>query len=238
MCRSQPTARLANRVCHAAHFARARVCVCVCVCVCVVLCDSQLDHPNIVRMIGVVKNDTLPMFVVLAFCSNGSLVNYLRNNGKQLTAAMQSHVCAEILGALVYLASRRILHCDIAARNILLTNTLSCKLSDFGLGIFLGGQSGDSSASPNQSYHSKATFNASDHWSRFATEHLALKQGKSRTRPKRGNSFFTGKLLQDDSNDHVIEHMLVNTTAQCMPPYLHKTFPRQVPIREWFSRTV
>ena len=97
---------------------------------------TQLEHPNVVRMIGVVTRG-VPMLVVLEYCSSGSLLGYLHKGGHVLTADMRTHMCSEMLDAMVYLASCDIVHCDIAARNVLLTNSLSCKVSDFGLSVFL-----------------------------------------------------------------------------------------------------
>jgi len=39
---------------------------------------------------------------------------------------------------MAYLAMERILHCDLAARNVLLNSHLQAKISDFGLAKILG----------------------------------------------------------------------------------------------------
>ena len=105
---------------------------------------AQLDHKHIVKMVGVVTKGT-PMLVVLAYCSEKSLLDNLKYKGlgRQLTSAMRAHMCWEIVQGMGYLASRSIVHRDLAARNILLTNMLECKISDFGLSKFLPFESED-----------------------------------------------------------------------------------------------
>ena len=64
-------------------------------------------------------------------------------NGDETTKRRQSNesfntddlICFayQIAKGMEYLSSRQIIHCDLAARNILLTNHFECKISDFGL---------------------------------------------------------------------------------------------------------
>ena len=111
---------------------------------------GQIDHKFVVRMIGVITKG-LPMLVAMEYCSRGSLQSYMdkhRDNqdenddimdsdGNCFNNAIKVHMCAEILEAMEYLAGIGIIHRDIAARNVLLTNTLVCKVTDFGLSKFL-----------------------------------------------------------------------------------------------------
>ena len=63
-----------------------------------------------------------------------------------LTPKMKDHMAAEILDAMAYLASRCIVHRDLACRNVLLDNTYTCKVSDFGLSRFLPLEDGETNS--------------------------------------------------------------------------------------------
>ena len=69
-----------------------------------------------------------PMNVVLDFCTGGSLIEFLRTRGAELDLGMKNHMAAEILDAMDYLSSCSIVHRDLACRNVLLMNTLLCKV--------------------------------------------------------------------------------------------------------------
>ena len=62
-------------------------------------------------------------------CVKGDLKRLLRSGSVPLTAMQRLTVCYQASLALSYLSSEHIVHMDIAARNFLVTRTLSVKLS-------------------------------------------------------------------------------------------------------------
>ena len=45
--------------------------------------------------------------------------------------------CADIASGMDYLSSRRVVHRDLATRNVLIDAALTCKIADFGMSVFL-----------------------------------------------------------------------------------------------------
>ena len=76
--------------------------------------------------------------IVLELLELGSLQNYLRNEGEQISLRDQIHWCSDIISGLDYLASKSVIHRDIAARNILLNCMKIAKIGDFGMAYSLG----------------------------------------------------------------------------------------------------
>ena len=71
------------------------------------------------------------------YANGGSLDSYLKNKKPRLTVYVQWLYCQQILSGLAFLHERRLLHRDIAARNILVFNQELVKLADFGLSKLL-----------------------------------------------------------------------------------------------------
>ncbi|KAI6206089.1 hypothetical protein M3Y94_00866700 [Aphelenchoides besseyi] len=102
----------------------------------------EYHHVNIVNFIGIASQQE-PLMLILEFCVGGSLLNYLRNNGPELSIATRFRFATEAAAGLRYLERCRCIHRDIAARNCLLSDQLVCKISDFGLSIKDAGLSQD-----------------------------------------------------------------------------------------------
>lgn len=97
---------------------------------------TQLRHANVIRINGVVTVGK-PHLVVLEFAPAGALHAYLLKNGTELTHVMKEHMAHNVASGMEYLASKHVLHRDLATRNILLLSDLTCKISDFGLSVML-----------------------------------------------------------------------------------------------------
>uniref|UniRef100_A0A3B4FA45 non-specific protein-tyrosine kinase n=1 Tax=Pundamilia nyererei TaxID=303518 RepID=A0A3B4FA45_9CICH len=99
---------------------------------------KNLDHPHIVRLIGVIEAD--PVWIVMELYEHGELGNYLIENQYSLSTATLVLYCLQICKALAYLEGLNMVHRDIAVRNILVASPECVKLGDFGLSRYVDDQ--------------------------------------------------------------------------------------------------
>ncbi|OXA58405.1 vascular endothelial growth factor receptor 1 isoform X2 [Folsomia candida] len=118
-------------------------------------------HPNIVNLLGASTTNMRKMEVLLLldYCENGNLVKFLRacrpcfrdlyhdsdedaankmplyenNNMRTLTTKDLVRISLQVADAMAFIADKKILHGDLAARNILVTADKTIKICDFGL---------------------------------------------------------------------------------------------------------
>ena len=99
-----------------------------------------LRHPQIVQLLGAVT-ESQPQMIVLEFLAGGSLDGWLEENwahGLQATQLDQSlHQIALGMGAI---NAAGIVHRDLASRNVLVGEGLSCKVADLGLSRTMASQ--------------------------------------------------------------------------------------------------
>jgi hypothetical protein len=76
------------------------------------------------------------------YCENGCLIDVVRKADAPDTHMLLTY-CHDVASALHYLGSRRIVHRDVAARNVLLDAAYTCKLSDFGMSTAVCGEDTD-----------------------------------------------------------------------------------------------
>lgn len=91
---------------------------------------KDYDHPNIVKLIGVVT--TKPIYIILELCKD-ELLAYLRKHGSLLEVGTFVRLASEGAEGMGYLHKRNCIHRDLAARNCLIGNDGACKISDFGM---------------------------------------------------------------------------------------------------------
>uniref|UniRef100_A0A2K5DHQ6 receptor protein-tyrosine kinase n=1 Tax=Aotus nancymaae TaxID=37293 RepID=A0A2K5DHQ6_AOTNA len=133
---------------------------------------GQFEHPNIIRLEGVVTN-SMPVMILTEFMENGALDSFLRLNDGQFTVIQLVGMLRGIASGMRYLAEMSYVHRDLAARNILVNSNLVCKVSDFGLSRFLENSSDPTYTSSLESFipMDSRTFafrkftSASDAWS-------------------------------------------------------------------------
>uniref|UniRef100_A0A8I3MB23 Ephrin type-A receptor 8 n=1 Tax=Canis lupus familiaris TaxID=9615 RepID=A0A8I3MB23_CANLF len=93
---------------------------------------GQFDHPNIIRLEGVVTRGRLAM-IVTEYMENGSLDAFLRTHDGQFTIMQLVGMLRGVGAGMRYLSDLGYVHRDLAARNVLVDSNLVCKVSDFGL---------------------------------------------------------------------------------------------------------
>ncbi|XP_035711202.1 fibroblast growth factor receptor 3 [Folsomia candida] len=115
------------------------------------------SHTNVTQLLGVQLVDLRKglVYVAVEYCSLGSLKEYLTKHSNELGTSgsfykFQDYVdrpnfvqplflyellrwCHQVSNAMEFLGSKKIIHGDLAARNVLLDNNFVAKVSDFGL---------------------------------------------------------------------------------------------------------
>ena len=109
-------------------------------------------HKNIVNLLGActIKG---PLWLILEYCSNGDLLTFLRSqrqlfprweSGKDDTSpesvcfADLTRVATEICEGIIFLSEQGVVHRDLSARNIFLTDVLQVKIGKFGSSCKVG----------------------------------------------------------------------------------------------------
>uniref|UniRef100_A0A8C3JK14 Protein tyrosine kinase 2 n=1 Tax=Calidris pygmaea TaxID=425635 RepID=A0A8C3JK14_9CHAR len=95
----------------------------------------QFDHPHIVKLIGVITEN--PVWIIMELCTLGELRSFLQVRKYSLDLASLILYAYQLSTALAYLESKRFVHRDIAARNVLVSATDCVKLGDFGLSRYM-----------------------------------------------------------------------------------------------------
>ncbi|XP_056378814.1 focal adhesion kinase 1 isoform X15 [Hyla sarda] len=95
----------------------------------------QFDHPHIVKLIGVITEN--PVWIIMELCTLGELRSFLQVRKYNLDLAALILYAYQLSTALAYLESKRFVHRDIAARNVLVSSSDCVKLGDFGLSRYM-----------------------------------------------------------------------------------------------------
>uniref|UniRef100_A0A671LFI1 non-specific protein-tyrosine kinase n=1 Tax=Sinocyclocheilus anshuiensis TaxID=1608454 RepID=A0A671LFI1_9TELE len=95
----------------------------------------QFDHPHIVKLIGIITEN--PVWIIMELCTLGELRSFLQIRKYSLDLASLILFSYQLSTALAYLESKRFVHRDIAARNVLVSSVDCVKLGDFGLSRYM-----------------------------------------------------------------------------------------------------
>lgn len=110
------------------------------------------NHPNVVCYYGCVKTNKKkeegvkkgpglkiiqepkpPIWILMDYCGGGSIRDYMDKSKKLLTEVQLSCILPQVLNGLSYLHDKGIIHRDLKAANILLSEDGIVKVADFGI---------------------------------------------------------------------------------------------------------
>ncbi|NXU43190.1 LCK kinase, partial [Drymodes brunneopygia] len=93
---------------------------------------KKLQHPRLVRLYAVVTKE--PIYIITEFMEKGSLVDFLKTSeGIKLSINKLLDMAAQIAEGMAFIEAKNYIHRDLRAANILVSDTLCCKIADFGL---------------------------------------------------------------------------------------------------------
>lgn len=102
---------------------------------------GQFRHPNVMTIYGVV-NEMHSAMLVIEYMHQGDLDTFLKTlrpedcsnvPPPQSTSGLLLGFCQQIALAMHYLSSRGFVHCDLAARNVFVSEDNICKIGEFGM---------------------------------------------------------------------------------------------------------
>ncbi|KAF7711579.1 receptor tyrosine-protein kinase erbB-3a [Silurus meridionalis] len=92
---------------------------------------GSLDHPYIVRLLGICPGSCLEL--VTQYMPQGSLLEHIRQRKDNLNPQRLLNWCVQIAKGMYYLEEQRIVHRNLAARNILLKSDFMVQIADYGI---------------------------------------------------------------------------------------------------------
>ncbi|KAI0236774.1 Focal adhesion kinase 1 [Lamellibrachia satsuma] len=100
---------------------------------------QQFEHPHIIKLIAICSAP--PIWIVMELAKLGEMRAFLQSNHQLLRLESLIMYCYQLSTALSYLESKKFVHRDIAARNVLVSSEDCVKLADFGLSRWVEEQS-------------------------------------------------------------------------------------------------
>ncbi|CAN0380623.1 unnamed protein product [Lampetra fluviatilis] len=98
----------------------------------------SFKHENVLQIYAVCK-EKWPYWIVTELVPYGNMLQYLGRCRQELGLADMLFMAHGVASGMEYLESNNYIHCDLAARNVLVGDAGICKVADFGLAHFLKG---------------------------------------------------------------------------------------------------
>uniref|UniRef100_A0A6I8N8W8 Tyrosine-protein kinase n=1 Tax=Ornithorhynchus anatinus TaxID=9258 RepID=A0A6I8N8W8_ORNAN len=93
---------------------------------------KTLRHDRLVRLYAVVTSE--PIYIVTEYMAKGCLLDFLKTDeGAGLSLPRLIDMSAQVAEGMAYIEQRNSIHRDLRAANVLVNETLGCKIADFGL---------------------------------------------------------------------------------------------------------
>ena len=95
----------------------------------------SLRHPNLVQVLAAYTQEdpAHPIFMVTELMTRGSLLQYLRGDGRSLKVPQLIQMGIQVADGMAYLEERMYTHGNLAAKNVLISNNLTCRVADYGM---------------------------------------------------------------------------------------------------------
>ncbi|CAH2285244.1 tyrosine- kinase Lyn isoform X1 [Pelobates cultripes] len=94
---------------------------------------KTLQHDKLVRLYAVVSKEE-PIYIITEFMAKGSLLDFLKSDeGGKVLLPKLIDFSAQIAEGMAYIERKNYIHRDLRAANVLVSESLMCKIADFGL---------------------------------------------------------------------------------------------------------
>lgn len=188
---------------------------------------KNLKHPNVVTQLGCNECDLASQnaFIIYEYAGRMNLSQFIFGSELSLDVGQRKSFCLDLSRALEYIHANRIVHMDVKPANVIVTDSLTLKLADFGCSIRLNtSSSGDDAVENEEENDEKYT---SHRWTAgtwfyrapelFRADKLDLSKRKESVTPKcdiYSLGILMWQLLTRDSpyhneNPHVIIYQIV-----------------------------
>lgn len=95
---------------------------------------TALNHPNLVRMLGMCIEPNADPLLLVEYLPGGSLDRWLETSGANASIEQLGYMVYQVASGMHELCDNLgLVHRDLAARNVLVGEHLECKVADFGL---------------------------------------------------------------------------------------------------------
>jgi len=133
----------------------------------------NLRHPNIIRILDVADNPDSICFI-MEYAAGGELRGYVEKHNN-LSEEESRSFFKQIVRAVHYIHSKKIIHRDLKLENILLDRENRCKIVDFGLSDYVSGKDNTVTDAGTEAYLAPEVYNGrSEHSDPFKIDSWAL----------------------------------------------------------------